>query len=39
VVHVAEGAQLHETGKDVTVTFNGVMTMSLPAQIGAWTVQ
>ena len=39
VVHVAEGAQLPETGKDVTVTFNGVMTMSLPAQIGAWTVQ
>ena len=38
-VNLPEGAQLPEAGQQVRVTFNGVMTMSLPAQIGAWTVE
>ena len=38
VVNLPEGAQLPDKDQQVIVTFNGVMTLSLPAQIGAWTV-
>lgn len=38
MVNATKDMALPKAGDEVTVTFNGVMTMSLPAQIGAWTI-
>ena len=38
-IDVEAGMTLPEVNAQVTVTFNGAMTMSLPAQVGAWIVE
>ena len=38
-IDVEAGMTLPEVNDQVTVTFNGAMTMSLPAQVGAWIVE